>query len=100
MPDEFQPHGAILSGCMFGSTLHVKMCRPKNYKMSQLSTIKAGVYHLHELPTAQPTKTVVDPKATRRNYHYYISNHKTDRTPTLQNYWETVQKCEFQHNCK
>jgi hypothetical protein len=29
MPDAFQPHGTILSGSMFGSTLHVKMYRPK-----------------------------------------------------------------------
>jgi hypothetical protein len=39
MPDAFQPHGAILSGFMAGSTLQVKMCRPKNYKMSQLSLV-------------------------------------------------------------
>jgi hypothetical protein len=29
MPDVFQPHGSVLSGSMFGSTLHVEMCRPK-----------------------------------------------------------------------
>jgi hypothetical protein len=39
MPEAFEPHGAILSGSMFGSTLHVKMCRPKNYKISQLSLV-------------------------------------------------------------
>jgi hypothetical protein len=56
----------------------------------------------NELPTAQQTTTVVDPKATRRKHHYYINNHnhRTDRTSTLQNYWETVQKCEFQLNYK
>jgi hypothetical protein len=37
MPDVFQSDGAILSGSMFGSTLHVKMCRPKNYKMPQVT---------------------------------------------------------------
>jgi hypothetical protein len=39
VPDEFQPHGAILSGSMFGSTLHVIVYHPKNYKMSQLSPV-------------------------------------------------------------
>jgi hypothetical protein len=77
---------------MYGSTLHVKILK---------CIIKAGVHSLYEeLPTAQQTKTFVDPKATRRKLHYYINVHKTDRTPTLQNYWETVQKCEFELNCK
>jgi hypothetical protein len=39
MPDAFKPHSATFSGSMFGSTLHVKMCRPKNYKMSRLSLV-------------------------------------------------------------
>jgi hypothetical protein len=39
MPDAFQPYEAILSGSMFGSTLHVKMCHSKNYKMSLLGLV-------------------------------------------------------------
>jgi hypothetical protein len=39
MPDTFQPHGAILNGSMLGSTLHVKMYRPKNV------TIKILMYN-------------------------------------------------------
>jgi hypothetical protein len=65
------------------------------------SIIKVGVYHLHEeLPIAQLTKEIVDLKATRTKRNYCINNHKTDRTPTLQKYCETVQKCEFQLNYK
>jgi hypothetical protein len=39
MLDAFQLHGAILSGSLFGSTIQVKMCHSKNYKMSQLSLV-------------------------------------------------------------
>jgi hypothetical protein len=42
----------------------------------------------------------VDPKAPLRKHHYYINNHKMDRMSTLQNFWEMVQKCEFQLNYK
>jgi hypothetical protein len=34
-----------------------------------------GLNHPHEeLPTAQQTKTVVDPKASQRKHYYYINN--------------------------